>query len=107
MILRRGKVEFDLQASMRSSGGADVPMEKTNMAETTGMPKKKPTRMMARKPSERFACTPLTARSKASQSERMRVSDLVNKLEQKLDTEVVNETAKFKGYRPGHSGPPG
>ena len=74
------------------------------MPETTGSPKKRITRLAGRKPSERFASIPLTARSKASQSERMRVSDLVSKLEEKMDTGVVNEVEKFNGYRPG---PPG
>jgi len=60
----------------------------------------------ARKPSERFMRKPLAARSRASQSERIRVADLVSELEKKIkDTE--NGEMKFKGYRPGHEGPTG
>lgn len=60
----------------------------------------------ARKPSERFMRKPIKARSRASQSERIRVADLVSELEKKIkDTE--NGETKFKGYRPGHEGPAG
>jgi hypothetical protein len=62
----------------------------------------------ARKPSERFMRKPLQARSRASNSERIRVADLVNGLEKKANTEVTNNgEKKFKGYRPGHEGPTG
>jgi hypothetical protein len=61
-----------------------------------------------RKPSERFMRKPLQARSRASNSERIRVADLVNGLEKKANTEVTNNgEQKFKGYRPGHEGPTG
>jgi hypothetical protein len=60
----------------------------------------------ARKPSERFMRKPIKARSRASQSERIRVADLVSELEKKIkDTE--NGEMKFKGYRPGQEGPTG
>lgn len=59
----------------------------------------------ARKPSERFMRKPLQARSRASQSERIRVADLVNGLEKKMRTDVTNDgEKKFKGYRPGSPG---
>jgi hypothetical protein len=63
--------------------------------------------MSTHKPSERFMRKPLRARSKASQSERFRVADLVNKLVEKMTTETpVNEQTQFSGYKPGDSGPP-
>jgi hypothetical protein len=63
--------------------------------------------MSAHKPSERFMRKPLRARSKASQSERFRVADLVTKLVKKMASETpVNEQTQFSGYKPGESGPP-
>src|SRR4051794_31726863 len=56
-----------------------------------------------RKPSERFMHKPLTARSKASASERARVVDLGIK----LGSNDTHNEGKFNGYRPGFSGPPG
>jgi hypothetical protein len=62
----------------------------------------------ARKPSERFMRKPLQARSRASQSERIRVADLVSELEKKMRTNCTeNGETKFKGYRPGHDKPAG
>lgn len=62
----------------------------------------------ARKPSERFMRKPIKARSRASNSERIRVADLVSELEKKMLTqESENGETKFKGYRPGHDRPPG
>lgn len=61
-----------------------------------------------RKPSERFMRKPLIAKSRASHSERRRVADLVNQLEQtKGNDGVLNEAVKFHCYRPGSKRPPG
>ena len=58
-----------------------------------------------KKPSERFMRKPLRARSRASQSERIRVADLVSGLEKNMRTDVTNDgETKFKGYRPGSPG---
>lgn len=69
------------------------------------------TTMSTHKPSERFMRKPLKARSKASNSERVRVADLVNKLVEKVNTDAPdNGQTKFGGYRPGQpgsGGPPG
>jgi len=56
-----------------------------------------------RKPSERFTRKPLTAKSRASQSERFKVADLVNKLE-KDAVQSANCEMKWNGYKPGHAG---
>jgi len=62
----------------------------------------------ARKPSERFMRKPIQARSRASQSERIRVADLVSELEKKMRSNCTeNGETKFKGYRPGHDKPAG
>mgnify|MGYP000594083786 CR=1 FL=1 len=67
-----------------------------------------PDKAGSRKPSERFMRKPLQARSRASNSERFRVADLVSELEKKKITdETLNGCQTFKGYRPGHERPPG
>jgi hypothetical protein len=61
-----------------------------------------------RKPSERFVRRPLKAKSRASQSERIRVSALASSLQQKTQTEALqNGETKFKDYRPGMDGSEG
>jgi hypothetical protein len=58
-----------------------------------------------KKPSERFMRKPIRARSRASNSERIRVADLVNGLEKNMRADVTNDgETKFKGYRPGRPG---
>jgi len=59
-----------------------------------------------RKPSERFMRRALQARSKDSASERYRVADLKEKLNE-LVIDMTNETTVFNGYRPGHGAMPG
>jgi hypothetical protein len=64
--------------------------------------------MGARKPSERFFRKPIKAKSRTSQSERIRVAGLANELVQKARPDLMkNEESTFKGYRPGHSQAPG
>lgn len=56
----------------------------------------------AKKPSERFFRRPIKAKSRSSQSERIRVAGLANELEQKARPDLMkNEESTFKGYRPG------
>ena len=60
----------------------------------------------AKKPSERFFRRPIKAKSRSSQSERIRVAGLANELEQKARPDLMkNEESTFKGYRPGQSQP--
>ena len=60
----------------------------------------------ARKPSERFFRRPIKAKSRSSQSERIRVAGLANELEQKARPDLMkNQESTFKGYRPGQSQP--
>lgn len=60
----------------------------------------------SRKPSERFMRRSLQARSKASTSERYRIADLKEKLND-LVIDKTNEASVFNGYRPGHEAMPG
>ena len=62
----------------------------------------------ARKPSERFMRRPLKAKSRASRSERLRVEDLVDRLQDTAGKNgVLNGVMKLKCYRPGAERPPG
>ena len=90
-------------ATLQSETVPELPMQPlTSACVTAG------TKMSGHKPSERFTRKPLRAKSKASSSERFRVSDLVNKLVENMGSDATeNGQTNFNGYRPGPSGPPG
>ena len=103
MLLRRFKPEASLTDKAetailcKNAGAAAVNTTNGKLDESA-----------ARKPSERFMRKPLQARSRASQSERIRVADLVSELEKKMRTNCTeNGEKKFKGYRPGYDKPTG
>ncbi|HYG77233.1 MAG TPA: hypothetical protein VEK08_19670 [Planctomycetota bacterium] len=104
MLLRRLKPEADRADTVKA-------LRNDNQAAASGTTERmaqKPENAGSRKPSERFMRKPLQARSRASNSERFRVADLVSELEKKQITDgILNGCKTFKGYRPGHQKPPG
>ena len=95
MILRR-ELELKHAGTIGSGGSKSLT---THNVETVILTKSSPG--VVRKPSERFMRRVVRAKSKASNSERIRVSDLVNKLAQARQNESLNESEIFNGYRPG------
>ena len=104
MILRRLKLTLALVDNIRSALSLKPEVrcviDESKTEKTAGK--------SGRKPSERFMKKALSARSRASISERIRMSDLVGKLVKDVDkNETLNEYSQFNGFRPGNSGPPG
>ena len=103
MLLRRLKPE-----ERKADKAETVILCKNGGSTVNAMNGQRENNSAARKPSERFMRKPIQARSRASQSERIRVADLVSELEKKMRSNCTeNGETKFKGYRPGHDKPAG